>query len=180
MNWKSWLRARSLGNDSVPQQSSSNPKRLQVNPDEELHGVTQQLIDRVKSFTLDDFKKFPLRDDGTTEASFGDEMAAAASASVRRDLSEWQERHATLILAKVKELAQLRFKLSPGHLKERDFWRIYFTLVKADIAEYELRAIQLAKLRKMAVEDGKSSDSSTIEVEMAETVQRTSLQPSTP
>ncbi|KAK9006880.1 hypothetical protein V6N11_019211 [Hibiscus sabdariffa] len=42
--------------------------------------------------------------------------------NVRKDLSDWQERHAVLVLSKVKELSQLRFKLCPRHLKEENFW----------------------------------------------------------
>ncbi|CAN1301856.1 hypothetical protein LINPERPRIM_LOCUS25164 [Linum perenne] len=169
MNWKSWFGARS---------SSNNPSPRQKRQDQELYGVTQQLIDRVKSFTLDTFKNFPLHDDRNSEATYGDETEGAEAANIRRDLSEWQERHATLALSNVKELSQLRFKLCPRHLKERDFWRIYFTLVKTDIIEYELRGIQLAKVQKIEREAAKSSQA--IEVEMAETVKLISLQPSSP
>ncbi|CAN1301855.1 hypothetical protein LINPERPRIM_LOCUS25164 [Linum perenne] len=173
MNWKSWFGARSSSNNPSPHESkNSNSDPRQKRQDQELYGVTQQLIDRVKSFTLDTFKNFPLH------ATYGDETEGAEAANIRRDLSEWQERHATLALSNVKELSQLRFKLCPRHLKERDFWRIYFTLVKTDIIEYELRGIQLAKVQKIEREAAKSSQA--IEVEMAETVKLISLQPSSP
>ncbi|CAN0915447.1 hypothetical protein LINGRAHAP2_LOCUS29136 [Linum grandiflorum] len=187
MNWKSWFGARS---------STPNPTHHQ-STEGDIFGLTQQLIDRVKSFNLDTFKNFSLHDDRNAEATFGDETEEAEAANIHRDLSEWQERHATLALSKVKvlihflvdfsfcfcefsELSQLRFKLCPRHLKERDFWRIYFTLVKTDIVEYELRAIQLARVQKMAKETRKSSQAIPVEVEMAETVKSTNLQLSTP
>lgn len=34
-----------------------------------------------------------------------------------------------------QELSQLRYRLCPGHLKEQQFWRIYFMLVKSYVAE---------------------------------------------
>ncbi|KAA8550635.1 hypothetical protein F0562_002319 [Nyssa sinensis] len=48
------------------------------------------------------------------------------SGNVGKDLSDWQERHAPLVLSEVKEMSQLRFRLCPRHLKERQFWRIYY------------------------------------------------------
>ncbi|KAL4274124.1 hypothetical protein GQ457_13G000850 [Hibiscus cannabinus] len=60
----------------------------------------------------------------------GNNETTQISSNVRKDLSDWQERHAVLVLSKVKELSQLRFKLCPRH-----FWRIYFMLVKSHVAE---------------------------------------------
>ncbi|KAK8604490.1 hypothetical protein V6N13_099431 [Hibiscus sabdariffa] len=71
---------------------------------------------------------FPVQDNGNNETT-------QISSNVRKDLSDWQERHAILVLSKVKELSQLRFKLCPRHLKEENFWRIYFMLVKSHVAE---------------------------------------------
>ncbi|XVF32205.1 hypothetical protein REPUB_Repub17cG0062000 [Reevesia pubescens] len=102
------------------------------------------------------------------------------SSNVRKDLSDWQERHAVLVLSKVKELSQLRFKLCPRNLKEEKFWRIYFMLVKSHVAEYELHAIQSAKLKRIAVTNEKTSDTGAYEVEMAERNQAASVAPSTP
>ncbi|KDP26392.1 hypothetical protein JCGZ_17550 [Jatropha curcas] len=174
MDWSSWFR-RSNKKDNSPNQR-------QQQEEEELFGVTHQLIDHVRSFTVDTFKNFPLQDEEerTSGASFSDEIVPSTSASVRKDLSLWQERHATLVLSKVKELSQLRFLLCPRHLKEREFWRIYFTLVKSHVAEYELRAVRLAKLKKMAMENEISSDSSAFEVEMGETKHAKCSQPPSP
>ncbi|KAJ0053316.1 hypothetical protein Pint_01561 [Pistacia integerrima] len=201
MDLSSWFR-RSLSKSS---KKSKTPESNQQKQDQEellLLGVTDQLIDHVKSFTLDTFKNFPLQDD--EEPTYDVEGATNSSGNVRQDLSDWQERHAFLVLSKVKvrstssyllpckkfsftsgraelaELATLRFKLCPRHLKEQQFWRIYFMLVKSHVAEYELQAIRVAKLKSMAVENEKTSDSSAYEVEMAETKQAANLSPSTP
>uniref|UniRef100_A0A161WYU8 BSD domain-containing protein n=1 Tax=Daucus carota subsp. sativus TaxID=79200 RepID=A0A161WYU8_DAUCS len=101
-------------------------------------------------------------------ANCGDD-ATSKSSGIRNDLSEWQQQHAILVLSKSKELSQLRFKLCPRYLKERDFWRIYFTLAKNILAEYELRAVRLHKLNQMKLETQNGSDTSAYEVEMSET-----------
>ncbi|KAG9447481.1 hypothetical protein H6P81_013609 [Aristolochia fimbriata] len=120
-------------------------------------GITEQLQDFVKGFTLDTFKNFPLppSDDRTTSTSDG--AAAASSSKVRNDLSGWQERHATLILSTVKELSHLRYVLCPRHLKDEEFWSIYFALVKSYLAPYEIRAIQEAKHQKLRMEEGRQA-----------------------
>ncbi|KAL5794804.1 hypothetical protein ACOSP7_003398 [Xanthoceras sorbifolium] len=175
MDLFSWVR-RSQSKKSISKSTKPDQPNQQQQCQEELLGVTQQLIDHVKSFTLDTFKNFPLQDDD--EASY-DVEAATTSGSVRKDLSDWQEQHALLVLSRVKELAHLRFKLCPGYLKENQFWRIYFMLVKSQVAEYELHAIRLAKLKSMAMENQETSDTSSYEVEMAETKQAAHLAPST-
>ncbi|CAA2958426.1 BSD domain containing [Olea europaea subsp. europaea] len=86
--------------------------------------------------------------------------------NIRKDLSDWQEKHAMLVLSKVKELSQLRFKLCPRYLKERDFWRIYFTLTRSYVIEYELHAIRLEKLKELRAENGTVSNTSACELEI--------------
>ncbi|KAL9360801.1 hypothetical protein Peur_048924 [Populus x canadensis] len=177
MDWSSWLlRSVSRSSDNSKNSQNSNqqiPKPGGGGGGEEQLGVTQQLIDHVKSFTIDTFKNFPLQEDEATPSS------TKTSSNVQRDLSEWQERHATLVLSKAKELSHLRFMLCPRHLKERQFWMIYFMLVKSHVAEYELHAIRLAKLKMMAIENEESSDTIGFEVEMAETKQSANLAPPT-
>nr|XP_029117621.1 uncharacterized protein LOC105034973 isoform X2 [Elaeis guineensis] len=96
------------------------------------YGVTEQLCDFVKVFSVDTFKTFPLEDDRAVD--FVDGSTPSTATNVRKDLTEWQEKHATLVLSKVKEIAQLRYILCPRHLKEEQFWRIYFLLVKSYVA----------------------------------------------
>ncbi|PWZ44270.1 26S proteasome non-ATPase regulatory subunit 7 A [Zea mays] len=98
---------------------------------------------------------------GSTEAAAG-------------DLTSWQERHAVLVLSKAKELAKIRYDLCPRHLKDKQFWRIYFLLAKSYISPYELRAIQKEKLRRMETENCKPKQVISVEVEMQES-KRTSL-----
>ncbi|KAJ1427986.1 BSD domain [Sesbania bispinosa] len=109
-----------------------------------------------------------------------DVEAQYTSTKVRTDLSQWQERHAILILSRVKEISQLRYVLCPRHLKENQFWRIYFLLARNHIVEYELRAIQQEKLKQMAMEDEKSSDNSPYEIEMAEAKHGNFIEPLPP
>ncbi|CAH8349235.1 unnamed protein product [Eruca vesicaria subsp. sativa] len=71
------------------------------------------------------------------EKSEVSEVATTSEANVRKDLSEWQERHATLVLGSVKQISKLRYELCPRVMKERRFWRIYFTLVSTHEAGTE-------------------------------------------
>ncbi|RVW19116.1 hypothetical protein CK203_095162 [Vitis vinifera] len=89
MDLSSWLR----GNIKKTRKSDS------VKRQEEVLGVTDQLIDTVKSFSFHTFKNFPLQDD---QGINGGDNSQATSTNIGKDLSEWQERHAMLVLSKVK------------------------------------------------------------------------------
>ncbi|KAM7271063.1 hypothetical protein ACFE04_030277 [Oxalis oulophora] len=164
-----------LRNHSKSRQKNQNPddQLTLINQHEQL-GVTTQLIDHVKSFTLNTFINLrpQVQEDNNEEIG--------AKGNVRKDLSEWQEKHAMLVLSVVKELSQLRFRLCPGRLTEQQFWRIYFMLVKSYIAEYELHAINEAKVKLIALEEEKSPDIGVYEVEMSETKQTPTSPPQTP
>ncbi|KAL3620459.1 hypothetical protein CASFOL_035371 [Castilleja foliolosa] len=171
----SWLRrsASKLKKTTLPPSSAtataathsnSSTKNKPREDDEKIYGITDQLIEFVKSFTLETFNNFYLPD----EEEIGSD--GRNSGNVMRDLSEWQETHAMLALSRVKELAQLRFRLCPRYLKERQFWRIYFTLVRSYVTEYELQAVKLAKLKQMKTGDDEtvSNINNVYEVEMSE------------
>ncbi|KAK7330258.1 hypothetical protein VNO77_24446 [Canavalia gladiata] len=81
---------------------------------------------------------FPLADD--TEL-----FDVPAVSNIRQDLTEWQEKHANLVLSTVKEISRLRYELCPRVMKERKFWRIYFILVNNHIAHYENQYMEDAK-----------------------------------
>ncbi|KAK6143999.1 hypothetical protein DH2020_020819 [Rehmannia glutinosa] len=147
---------------SAARNSKGSKNKLQEEEEDKFYGITDQLIEFVKSFSLETFKDFSLPDEDESSCDGGD------SGNLRRDLSDWQETHAMLALSRVKELAQLRFQLCPRYLKERQFWRIYFTLVRSYVAEYELRAVQLAKIKQIRMGNETVSNSSTCEVEMSE------------
>ncbi|KAI4354388.1 hypothetical protein L6164_003254 [Bauhinia variegata] len=162
MEWL-WVKRNRMRSITPNHQSQSNPRGAD---EEQVYGITEELIKFVKSFTINTFKDFPLQDED--EVTYVGENPTT-STKVQKDLSQWQERHAILLLSKVKQISQLRYMLCPRHLKEEQFWRIHFKLVRSHVLEYELRAIQLEKLNRMAKEDENSSDNnSACEVEMAE------------
>ncbi|XP_065879569.1 uncharacterized protein [Euphorbia lathyris] len=100
--------------------------------DEELKrlGITEELREFVKDITISTFIDFPLQDDS--------EMSNVPTVSnVRQDLSQFQEKHAKLVLSSVQEISTLRYELCPRSMKERKFWRIYFMLVNNHVAPYE-------------------------------------------
>ncbi|KAF9610950.1 hypothetical protein IFM89_025983 [Coptis chinensis] len=178
MDFSSWFRKTLLKNHiPKPTQLPTTPttKSSQNKEEEEELGITEQLQNFIKSFTLETFKNYSLQDGQKTSTSNGD--IVNSSDNNQQDLSEWQEGHATLVLSKVKEISQLRYVLCPRHLKEREFWRIYFALVKNYVTPYEIRAIQKAKVRRIGKEDEKIV-ASAYEVEMAETKGAIAVSPS--
>ncbi|XP_043720012.1 uncharacterized protein LOC122667694 [Telopea speciosissima] len=182
MSYSSWLR-QSLSWKKKKSQAATDPTshketaEVEALTEDEEFGVTEQLKNFVKSFSVDTFKNFPLQDDQGTVNNNASDSASTTSSNVRQDLSEWQERHAIIVLSRVKEISQLRYIVCPRHLKERQFWRIYFKLVKDYVAPYEIRAIQRAKLKRMEMEDGKSLSTRANEVEMAEANQVMNVSP---
>ncbi|KAL0287346.1 UNVERIFIED_CONTAM: hypothetical protein Sangu_2698700 [Sesamum angustifolium] len=179
MDAYSWFRrgVSKLRKSSLPSSSTTTPAdssstanshsrsskiKLQEEEEEKFYGITEQLIEFIKSFSLETFRNFSLPD------AEGSSCDGGNSGNVRKDLSDWQETHAMLVLSRVKELAQLRFQLCPRYLKERQFWRIYFSLVRSYVAEYELHAVRLAKLKEIRMENETVSSGSAYEVEMSE------------
>ncbi|XP_008243796.1 PREDICTED: uncharacterized protein LOC103342015 [Prunus mume] len=106
-------------------------------------GITDDLRDFVKGLTSDTFKHFPIQD-AAEEVS---ELPTTAS-NVRKDLTEWQEKHATFVLTTVKEISRLRYELCPRVMKERRFWKIYFTLVSSHVAPYEKQYMEEMKVKE--------------------------------
>ncbi|KAK9277247.1 hypothetical protein L1049_006786 [Liquidambar formosana] len=106
----------------------------------EKFGVTDDLREFVKGLTVSTFQNFPLQDE--PQAS-----DVPTVSNVRQDLSEWQEKHANLMLTTVKEISKLRYELCPRLMKERKFWRIYFTLVSSHVAPYEKQYMEEVKLK---------------------------------
>ncbi|XP_039162661.1 uncharacterized protein LOC104421021 [Eucalyptus grandis] len=96
--------------------------------------VTDEL-EFVQEINVTTFRDFPLPDDS--------EMSDVPMVSnVRQDLTEFQEKHAKLVLSSVKEISKLRYELCPRIMKERKFWRIYFILVNSHVALYERRYME--------------------------------------
>ncbi|RLM74561.1 uncharacterized protein C2845_PM15G24300 [Panicum miliaceum] len=154
----SWpFRRRGSGTGAGGEPSKSSAAAAE---DEEL-GVTAELLDFLRTLSPDAFKAAAIQLQGVLIAGGSAEAAAG-------DLTSWQERHAVLVLSKAKELAKIRYDLCPRHMKDKQFWRIYFLLSKSYFSPYELRAIQKEKLRRMETENGKSKEAITVEVEMQE------------
>ncbi|KAJ8774553.1 hypothetical protein K2173_016999 [Erythroxylum novogranatense] len=124
--------------------------------DEELRkfGITDDLRDFVKGLASSTFQNFPIQD----EAEQSDVPTTASN--VRKDLTEWQERHATLVLSTVKAISRLRYELCPRVMKERRFWRIYFTLVSTHVAPYERDYME--EVRRKAEEQMKDDEAKQI------------------
>ncbi|XP_024537327.1 uncharacterized protein LOC9649146 [Selaginella moellendorffii] len=92
----------------------------------ETYGITPELREFVKTFTIRTFRDYDTKDLNET--------------GVRQDLSEWQEKHAVFLLQVVPDLSDFRYVLCPRRMKETTFWKIYFKLVENYIAPYEARA----------------------------------------
>ncbi|PIN06284.1 hypothetical protein CDL12_21163 [Handroanthus impetiginosus] len=117
--------------------------------DLEKFGVTEELREFVKGITTSTFRDFPLEDDSEVSD-------IPMVSNIRQDLTEWQERHAKLVLSTVKEISKLRYQLCPRVMKERKFWRIYFILVNSYVAPYEKLYMEDVKLK--ATEKAKDTE----------------------
>ncbi|KAL4374247.1 hypothetical protein AHAS_Ahas05G0162700 [Arachis hypogaea] len=123
--------------------SSSSPS-VPNDDDLEKFGVTDDLRSFVRGLTSTTFQNFPLNE---SQAS---DVPTVASNNVRKDLNDFQEKHATLVLITVKEISRLRYELCPRTMKERHFWKIYFTLVNTHVAPYEKKYMEEVQLRDAA------------------------------
>ncbi|KAG5068315.1 hypothetical protein JHK85_000692 [Glycine max] len=113
---------------------SATPQEL------EKFGVTDDLRSFVKGLTSTTFQNFPL----SSDESEGSDVTTVGS-NVRKDLNEFQEKHATLVLTTVKEISRLRYELCPRAMKERHFWKIYFTLVNTHVAPTEAKGYEQSR-----------------------------------
>ncbi|CAN8236038.1 unnamed protein product [Cochlearia groenlandica] len=118
-------------------------------------GITDDLREFVQGLTSATFQAFPEQDESSEVSD-----AVATASNVRKDLSEWQERHATLVLGSVKQISKLRYELCPRAMKERRFWRIYFTLVSTHVAPYERKYME--ELRSKAESKDEEAKKTTI------------------
>ncbi|CAM0947890.1 unnamed protein product [Alopecurus aequalis] len=149
------FRRRSSGSGS----GASKPATTEGQEEAEELGVTPQLLDFLRTLSADAFKSSAL------QLHQGGSVEAAAAAG---ELSEWQQRHAVVVLGRAKELAKIRYDLCPRHMKDKQFWTVYFMLARSYILPFELRAIQKEKVRRMETENGKPKDAVAVEVEMQE------------
>ncbi|XP_020227378.1 uncharacterized protein LOC109808686 isoform X3 [Cajanus cajan] len=66
-------------------------------------GITEELREFVRGITIATFEYFPLQDD--TDLS-----DVPAVSNIRQDLTEWQQKHASLVLSTVKEISRLSYE----------------------------------------------------------------------
>ncbi|CAL8994755.1 unnamed protein product [Prunus brigantina] len=132
-----------LSSLSIVNSASASAVELPSPSELKKFGITDDLRDFVKGLTSDTFKHFPIQD-AAEEVS---EVPTTAS-NVRKDLTEWQEKHATFVLTTVKEISRLRYELCPRVMKERRFWKIYFTLVSSHVAPYEKQYMEEMKVKE--------------------------------
>ncbi|KAJ9554141.1 hypothetical protein OSB04_018186 [Centaurea solstitialis] len=151
------LSSINITSSSSSSSSSDLPSELEL----EKFGITQDLRDFVKGLTLSTFQSFPFPDDLVSDV--------ATVSNVRQDLSEWQQKHANLVLTTVKEVSRLRYELCPRHMKDGRFWRIYFTLVSTHISPYERKFVEESKLKQITQkEDEKVDQTLVVGLEVAE------------
>ncbi|KAI6683297.1 hypothetical protein NL676_029210 [Syzygium grande] len=125
------------------EESGADPEKL---------GITDELREFVTEINVTTFRDFPLPDDS--------EMLDVPTVSnVRQDLTEFQEKHAKLVLSSVMEISKLRYELCPRIMKERKFWRIYFILVNSHVAPYEKQYME--DVRQKASEEVKEPANAT-------------------
>lgn len=128
---------------SLVDSNSSAPSESEL----EKFGVTDDLREFVRGITQNTFQDFPIQD----EPEVSDVPTVS---NVRQDLTEWQEKHATLVLLTVKEVSRLRYQLCPRIMRERKFWKIYFILVNSHVAPYEKRYLEEVNLKSVEKEKG--------------------------
>ncbi|KAF3438009.1 hypothetical protein FNV43_RR20765 [Rhamnella rubrinervis] len=144
--------------------SITEPSAETIEKDLETFGITEELRDFVKGITLSTFRDFPLEDD----TPFSDVPTVS---NVSQDLTEWQAKHANLVLSTVKEMSKLRYELCPRAMKERKFWRIYFILVNSHVVPYEKRYMEDLKLKSAEqVKDDRAEESTKVGVTPEEEV----------
>lgn len=132
--------------------------------DLEKFGVTDDLREFVKGITRSTFQNFQLQDES--------EMSDIPTVSnIRQDLTEFQEKHAKLVLSSVKEISKLRYEICPRIMRERKFWRIYFILVNSHLALYEKKYMDEVKIISAEKANDMSSAESTSKPVTAATTQ---------
>ncbi|KAK9082592.1 hypothetical protein Scep_029063 [Stephania cephalantha] len=173
MDFSSWARKHLLKkpNDAAAATATTTGRlrRRESKEEEEELGLTDELREVVKSFTIDTFKSFPLQANGRRDTPCYSSHKSRAS---------WEYRRFVIFLYHLEyifnkhEISQLRYALCPRHLKDTEFWRIYFLLVKCLVSPYELRAIREEKLKRLERQEEKSPNK-VFEVEMSEAKQET-------
>ncbi|KAK1576435.1 hypothetical protein Q3G72_013822 [Acer saccharum] len=151
---------KSLAENIAPSGAPANDTQQQQQQREmdlERFGVSEELREFVNEITITTFQDFPLEDDSPM-------CDVPTVSNVRKDLNEWQEKHASLVLSTVKEISKLRYALCPRIMKERKFWRIYFILVNNHVTPYEKRYMEDIKLKSLEQIKDVAKEPSEVEI----------------
>ncbi|KAJ7545598.1 hypothetical protein O6H91_08G002900 [Diphasiastrum complanatum] len=124
----------------------------------EEYGITEELREFVKGLTMQTFIDFPLDD---TDMSKIAEKQTAGLGNSAQDLTDWQERHAILVLSTVKEISNFRYLLCPRRMQESRFWKIYFVLVHGHVAPYEMKTAKYSGVEQSTKEEAATSGTTT-------------------
>ncbi|XVF54491.1 hypothetical protein PTKIN_Ptkin05aG0184400 [Pterospermum kingtungense] len=105
----------------------------QAEQEEELErfGINEELRDFVKGITLSTFQDFPFSDDSP--------MSDVATVSnIRQDLTEWQEKHANLVLLTVKESSNVEMTSNPQATENKQHSKSLISSTEQDLDEFLL------------------------------------------
>ncbi|XP_044460137.1 uncharacterized protein [Triticum aestivum] len=106
--WPFRCRAGSSGSGGTGSRKPSAAEGKEEDTEE--LGITPQLLDFLRTLSPDAFKAVLC-------------FVAGGSAESAAELSDWQQRHIVLVLARAKvELAKVRYDLCPRHMKDKQFW----------------------------------------------------------
>ncbi|KAH0458717.1 hypothetical protein IEQ34_011531 [Dendrobium chrysotoxum] len=139
--------------------------------DLEKFGITEELKEFVRGLTISTFKDFPMEEETDIDES-------TTPSNVRKDLNEWQAKHATLILSAAKDISKFRYELCPRYMKERKFWQIYFILVNNHVAPYEKQYMEEINMKAFepSQQDNQAKDTSSSTPALKEELKESKLQ----
>lgn len=86
------------------------------------YGIGSELLEFLDEMTLQTFRDFPDQD---TEQSRNEDPGSDGSATY---LTDWQEKHAILVLQASPRLNNFRYRLVPSKMSDRRFWDVYFRI----------------------------------------------------
>lgn len=95
------------------------------------YGIQGELLEFLEELTLQTFQNFPEED--AAEAGKREDPTAESSAT---SLTNWQEKHALLVLKASPRLNDFRYRLVPRKMSDKRFWDIYFQITDKYLQGY--------------------------------------------
>lgn len=96
------------------------------------YGIQGELLEFLDELTLQTFRDFPEQD--AIEAGRREDPTAESSAT---SLTNWQEKHALLVLKASPRLDDFRYRLVPRKMSDKRFWDIYFQITDKYLQTYK-------------------------------------------